>query len=298
MNYIIGMCKDEKNWISDLKKHGYEVQIIEQKIHCVKDNSSVKPDLIVVSNSFSHAIVFELKGGKTIKKEQLDRYANLTPDDLRYVTVYDRKRLQMDVSLCDFEENHADIKKVNNDIFPVLIFNEGVELKKENNFKFEELNKIFNAPISLKEKTPPTHYYPFSEDDDDTYIALHVIRAMISLLQRNVKKRKYDNLREFKDSLIKFDDNVAKNFIYIWDALSEAQKKILKNKIEVVTQGIFADTKLTGSLEILHSKEGHRTAGQLEQFTTLAMNFIKGKLTADKGQVRLTEFTQEQKDLI
>ena len=287
MNYIIGMCKESKQWIPILNKWGYEVQIIEQTMHTEKGDGYVKPDIVAASNILLHALVFEMKGGTSIKKEQLERYTNLEPSDLRWVTVYDKAHLRMDVCLCDFEENHFAIKQVNT-VFPTLIFNDTI-LQKEGNFRIEKLNELFKEPISLEGKTQPYSYYPFSEEDDQAYIAIHVIRTIVSILQKNNKMAMIDNLEELQNSFVALDDILATKFNYIWKVLSEEQKKALKAKIGDVTRRVFAEKALMESLGVIQSKEGYKVTRNLEQFERLSIKFIE-QLMSEKGQANLPNF--------
>lgn len=120
MNYVIGMCKKQRNWINVLADLGYEPQLIEQQIRTSSDET-VKPDLIAASNKLLHSLVFECKGGTTLEPEQLKRYSTLTRDDLRrWITVFAREELQFDVCLSDLEENHPFIAKMNQE-FPMIL---------------------------------------------------------------------------------------------------------------------------------------------------------------------------------
>lgn len=286
MNYVIGMCKDSKHWIHVLSDWGYEVQIIEQKHHTAKDDV-VKPDVIAVSNVLLHALVFELKGGKSIEKDQLDRYSYLLPSDLRWVTVYDKANLRMDVCLSDFEEDHFAVKLVNN-LFPMITFSDAW-LTKEGTFKLDKLNELFKEPISLKGKLPPYSYYPFSDDDDQAYIAIHVIRTIVSILQKDNKMSKENSLNEVNDKLVAFDDIVATKFTYVWKVLSDTHRKALKAKIGEITRKIFSDKDIVESLGVIQSREGVRVTRNFEQFERLANRFIE-ELISEKDQKSMNNY--------
>ncbi len=288
MNYVIGMCKADKHWVTTLKDWGYEVQIIEQKMHTEKGDFIVKPDIVSASNILLHALVFELKGGASIDREQMERYSNLSPSDLRWVTVYDKANLRMDVCYCDFEDNHTSIKLVNN-LFPTLVFND-TSLTKEGTFKLDKLNEVFKEPISLEGKLQTYSYYPFSDEDDQAYIAIHVIRTIVSILQKNNKLMQDNNIDELKNNLVTFDDIIATKFNYIWNVLSDEHKKALKLKIGEVTRRIFAEKSLVESLGVIQSKEGYKVTRNLEQFQRLSMKFIE-QLMSEKGQMNLGEFS-------
>jgi hypothetical protein len=280
------MCKKNVDWITVLSDWGYDVQIIEQTMH-TSSGDSVKPDVVTASNVLLHSLVFEMKGGKSIREDQLQRYASLAPSDLRWVTVYDRDNLRMDVCICDFAENHPSIR-INNNLFPMLTFSQNY-LFKEGNFKLEKLNEIFREPISLKGKLPPLSYYPFSEEDEQSYIAIHVIRTILSLALKNRQTEKERSSEDIKDQVIDFEDVVASKFNYVWKVLSDSHKKALKTKITEVTRIIFANEEIRESLGIIQQRKGYKITQKLEQFHRQAIRFIE-ELESKKGQKSLTDY--------
>lgn len=110
MNYIIGMCKKSKLWVTTLADLGYNAEIIEQRI-TTSSGQVVKPDVITVSNRLLHSLVFECKGGRIFDVNQLERYSSLAVENLlRWITVFDRSNLQFDICITDLEANHGFIK--------------------------------------------------------------------------------------------------------------------------------------------------------------------------------------------
>jgi len=286
MNYIIGMCKKNADWITVLSDWGYEVQIIEKEMH-TSSGDSVKPDVVTASNMLLHALVFEMKGGISIQEDQMKRYSSLLPSDLRWVTVFDRANLQMDVCICDFLENHSYIKTVNH-FFPMLTFSSDF-LVKEGNFRNDKLNEVFKDPISLKGKLQPLSYYPFSDEDDQSYIAMHVIRTILSIALKNSKIGHDLTIEDLKNNIITFDDVVASKFNYVWKVLSWEHKRVLKSKIIEVTKIILAEEKIKENLGIIQEKKGYKITNTLGQFQKEAIRFIE-ELESQKGQKRLPEF--------
>lgn len=272
MNAIIGMCKKNVGWITVLSDSdlNYEVQIIEQSVN-TSLSEVVKPDVITASNRQLHSIVFELKGGKTLKLDQLKRYEGLTANDLlRWITVFDRANLEFDVCICDLAENHELIKSVNNSKFPMLVF--GSEfLVKEGKFKRAKLNEAFAEPISLKGKTQPLSYYPFSDEDSIPYIALHVIQALLSIIHKDIKQGK--NIPE--EMLFTFNDIIAERFNYVWNVLSIEHKKALMLKINDATKRFLAKEGVKETLGIIRQKEGIKITKNLDQFKNIAEKFIE-----------------------
>jgi hypothetical protein len=272
MNAIIGMCKKDIDWITVLSDTdvNYEVQIIEQSISTSR-GEIVKPDVITASNRQLHSIVFELKGGKTLKLDQLERYEGLSANDLlRWITVFDRTHLEFDVCICDFAENHELVKSVNNNKFPILIFGSET-LIKEGTFKRSKLNEAFGEHISLKGKTQPLSYYPFSDEDSIPYIALHVIQALLSTIQKGIKQGK--NVSE--ETLFTFDDIITERFNYVWRVLSIEHKKALKLKVSDATKRFLAKEEVKETLGIIQQKEGYKITKNLDQFKKIAEKYIE-----------------------
>jgi len=269
MNYIIGMCKKNKNWVTVLADLGYDAQIIEQRI-TTSSGDAVKPDIVAVSNRLIHSLVFECKGGTTVDVNQLRRYSTLTTENLlRWITIFDRSNLQFDVCISDLKENHRYIKS-RNQLFPMLTFGPK-QLLKTRDFKNSKLNDTFKESISLKQKIAPLSYYPFSEEDTDSYIAIHVVRALLSIVMKNIKKGGPD---VFEESVISCDEVIAHKFNHVWKALSREHRGSLKNKIHEVIRRIMAKESVKESLGIIKQKEGYKIARNLEQFKTEAERLI------------------------
>lgn len=268
MNYIIGMCKKNKLWVTILADLGYNAEIIEQRI-TTSSGHVVKPDVIAVSNRLLHSFVFECKGGRMLDVNQLERYSSLTVENLlRWITVFDRSNLQFDICIIDLEENHRFIKMVNK-LFPMLTFSTE-DLSRTRDFKRAKLNEVFRNPISLKGKMPPLSYYPFSEEDSNSYIALHVIRTLLSIAMKNAK----GGPDVFERSIISFDEIVAERFHRVWSALSQRHKERLKDKICEVLRRIMAREDMKQSLGIIQQKRGYRITRNLEQFKKATENFL------------------------
>jgi hypothetical protein len=280
-NYLIGMCKKSESWITILADLGYNAEIIEQKIN-TSSGDTVKPDLVATSNRLVHSMVFECKGGIAIDVDQLRRYSSLTPENLlRWISVFDRANLQFDVCICDLAENHSYIKVVNQH-FPMLTFS-SEELIKERDFKREKLNEAFKEPISLKGKIPPLLYYPFSEEDTDSYIAVFVIRALLSIAIKSIK----GGPDVFEDKIISFDEVVAHNFNHVWKALSLEHRRSLKEKIREVIKRLLAKEDVKEALGIIQQRQGYKITGSLDQFKKAAEDLIAEL----QSQVSLSKWT-------
>ena len=288
MNYVIGMCRKNKEWITQLSDLGYELQIVEQTIH-LSTGDSVKPDVVSSSNRLLHSLVFDVKGGRSLDEDQLARYSKLLPEDLRWVTwneVYDKLNLKLDVCICDLDENHKFIKMTKND-FPVLTFSSN-QLTKEGQFKNNTLNEAFKQPISLEGMMPPLSYYPFSEDDDSAYIATHVLRTLLSIALRKSKQGMEFSEDGLKQEIIEFNDVLAINFNPIWKALSTEHKKALTSKIQEITGRILENPEIKESLGIIQQRKGYKVSKNLNQFQEQAIRLIE-ELKSEKGQTKLSD---------
>jgi len=285
MNYIIGMCKKHKDWISILADLGYEPQVIEQQIRTASDEI-VKPDIITASNKLLHAIVFECKGGTTLDLHQLNRYSALTSDDLRrWVTVFAPKDLGFDLCISDLAENHALIAQMNKD-FPMITFSVD-KVFKTGRFKEGKLNDTFREPISLKGRIPPLLYYPFCEEDEDTYIALFVMRGLISIAVKNAK----GGPSAFDDNVIALETLIQWIFNPVFEALSKDHQRRLREKIKENIHGIMAREDMKEALEIIERQAAVKIARPLEKFTKEAGKYIAFLET----QRPLSEFMSKQK---
>jgi hypothetical protein len=259
---------------------GYEAEIIEQRI-TTSTGDSVKPDVVSVSNRLIHSIVFEVKGGMTINSDQLKRYSSLTSENLlRWVSIFDRAHHEFDVCICDLAENHPYIRTINQN-FPTLTFSSS-EIIKEHEFKRVKLNEILDRPISLVSKTPPLLYYPFSEEDDDSYIALYVVQGLLSIAMKNMK----GGPSVFAESIISCDEITAQQFHHVWKALSQEHRTKLKETIREVIKRIMAREDLKETLGLIEQKKGYKIQRNLEQFKKGVENFIAEL----QSQVPLTDF--------
>lgn len=280
MNYVIGMCKKNKQWVTTFSDPGYDAEIIEQRI-TTSTGDSVKPDLVSVSNRLIHSLIFEVKGGTTINQDQLKRYSSLTSENvLRWVSVFDRAHHEFDVCVCDLAENHQYTRMINQN-FPMLTFSPS-EIVKERDFKRTRLNEALNKPISLIDKTPPLSYYPFSEADDDSYIALYVVRALLSIAMKNIK----GGPSVFAESVISCDEVIAQQFHHVWKALSQEHKTKLKAVIREVLKRMMAKQDLKEILGLVEQKKGYKMQKTLDQFKKSAEDFIAEL----QSQVPLSDF--------
>jgi len=269
MNYIIGMCKRHKDWICLLNDLGYEPQIIEQQIRTSTDEV-VKPDVIVTSNRLIHSLVFECKGGTTIDTDQLRRYSTLAVDNLlRWVTTFTSTDFHFDVCISDLQENHLFLATISKH-FPMITFGKH-KLFRTGEFKEGTLNDAFSKPIDLVGKIPPLSYYPFSEDDVNTYIAPFVIRGLVSVA---VKKAK-GGPSALEESLVTRDELLRLIFNPVFDALSKQHQGRLRGKIREVVRWVLAREEMEEALGVIESRAGMTIRQPLEKLVREAQRLIE-----------------------
>lgn len=216
MNMIIGLCKKEHGWQSVLRDLGYEVDWIEP--HFINsEGKKVVPDLMLTSNKLLHSLIVECKGGKTLSMDQIDRLSKLEIESIADRTsVYDVKRLKMDVCFAVFEGYLKDILSILDNLFPLLVFSnaESVKLRKLGKFKLKQLNSALSHEIQLG-SFPPTGYIPFTDEDDEDLIAMYILQELVS---RAIKLSEKDTL--------KFDvDDLLSSIHPLWKKLDETQRK-------------------------------------------------------------------------
>jgi hypothetical protein len=156
------------------------------------------------------------------------------------------------------------------------------QLYKTRDFKALPLNQALKDPISLEGKKPPISYYPFSEDDPEAYIAIHVIRALLSIALKNIK----GGPDVFDESVISADDIIAHNFNHVWNALSVQHRERLKEKIRNVIRQIMLKEGMKEALSLVQQKQGIKIERDLDKFRKEAMNLIDEL----QSQSRITDF--------
>jgi len=268
MNYIIGMCKKHRNWIHVLADLGYEPQVIEKQVR-TSSGDIVQPNIIATSNKLIHSLVFECKGGITVEQDQLQRYSTLTNENiLRWITVFASENFHFDVCISDLEENHrfnAYIAK----IFPMITFGNN-KVSKTGDFGEEKLNVAFEEPITLEDKIPPLSYYPFSEDDENAYIAPFVIRGLVSIAIKNAKGGPSisEEIEITRDELIKLIFNP------VYDALSRKHQGRLKEKIKEVIHLVKVRESMKDTLGIIEKAGGYKVSRPLSRLIKESEKFI------------------------
>lgn len=269
VNYVIGLCRKEVSWPSCLNDLGYDPQIIEQSLS-MKSGDRVKPDVVVVSNKLLHGLVVDCKGGNNANDDQITRYRQLVPDDLRnYVTVYDRKKLGIDVCFTRFENQNSQLVR-DTDPFPILTFNNS-RIEKTRDFKCEPLDKTFEHPISLEGCYPPLGYYPFSEIDEDTVIIPRVLRALVQVALRTSRGGS-----SALDEAVFTSDEILVSVHHYWSILALEHRNRLRARIQSIFRMLLSsDPDLRNALSEVESKKGYKITTTLQQLQKIAQSICE-----------------------
>ena len=280
MNYIIGMCKKHRDWIRVLADLGYDPHLIEKNIR-TSTGEKIKPDIIVTSAQLIHSLVFDVKGGITVEKDQIDRYATLDKTDLyRWVgtenPLFTIQSFQFDLCISDLEQNHLLIAAAVKNV-PIITFG-SERIVKSGRFQKAELNNQFREPISLVGKIPPLLYYPFSEDDQPAYIAPFVIQGLLSIA---IKKNR-GGPSVFDQNLITNEQILKVVFNPIFGALASEHQGRLKEIIRDVIKWVMADESMKEAFGSIERQGGYKLRRPLDRLISASNKFIANLETQGK----------------
>ena len=252
MNQMIGLCKKTYGWPSTLKELGYFVELIEP-IFVNSESKKVNADLRLTSNKLVHTLVTECKGGVTVDDQQIEKYAKLTVESIiRKTMVHDPRRLEFEVVFAtNIKFRDELLKRIGT--FPLIIFSE-TELTKENKFQNKELENAFSSPIAISTK-PPTHFYPFNDQDDRALIALYVFQKLVVL-----------SLGTREDSNEIDIDTILSKIQPFWKDIDETKKKALRGKVNDILFEYQKREELKEYLEKVKGKSSWRITKSLDAF--------------------------------
>ena len=224
MNKMIGLTKSIYDWPAPLKELGYKVELIEPKF-LDENREIINPDLLFSSNKLLHALISECKSGKNLNdkdKKQIQKYIQIKPKIITpRVSVYDPARLTIDVCYAINEDNKEIIDEIEKyHKFPIIVFS-NIAISKKNYFKCKKLNNKFSTPIDISNKKPPTYFYPFSDEDDDSTIALWIFQEILSMTLKNI----------YKDELEIEIEKLLNNIHPLWRRIEKHKKAAIKSKV-------------------------------------------------------------------
>ena len=224
LNLWVGLCRGEAGLPSDLRALGFKAKWIELEFQNSK-GSAVKPELIIASDQLGHALLMEWKEGQNADRDQLRRYADVTPGDLvQKAALSTQEAKSADTCLLGLDD-HSPRLTISLDEaglpFPLLsVASDGISLA-HNRFAEPNLTDIFYPKLPIKMSRIPTQLIPFDHNSETWEIAERVMPQVV---------------RYMTDGLPRFTlDQLAKDTVPVWDALlSDDYQRNLKVKIQQV----------------------------------------------------------------
>ena len=264
VNQMIGLCKRVDFWPSTLRDLGYSVEQIEPSLK-TSSGEVINPDIRLTSNRLLHTLIVECKGGSVIDDSQIDKYSLLTRETIiNETTVYDPTRLEFEVTFACCSE-FKDIIQKRIGMYPLFTFSNEF-IKKENNFENTALNTAFSAPIKLPDfSKPPVSFYPFDDQDNSSFIALHVFQQLLVLAYKG-------NSNEI---LINTDEILKRIFQQMWENIHEKKKKKIRSKVNNILTQYTSRSDLSGYLEKIRGKQTWRISRSLEAFRNRCQKIIE-----------------------
>lgn len=254
MNKFIGLCSNTSDWPSVMYKMGYRIELIEQKISM--ETGSVTPDVVVMSNRLSHAVVVDCKSGNNIDHKQDYKYKSVTFKDLSaWVDIKERSRFKHTACYVVNDSNYD--KLIAHTELPFVIFGEA-SFRGQGNFGHADLDRTLCRRTSLVRRREPTAFYPFSINDDEHLILRHVLYGLILWINKN-QPQSYSDLTKNKTLI-----DLLKIIHPHYKRMSEKHRNDLRNKVKKVFNS-FLDRK---ELKVMHAKmlEGEVTAPLWQKF--------------------------------
>ena len=263
INKFIGLCSDTSSWPNTLWQLGYQIQIVEQTIS-LESAAKIVPDLIAVSNELTHAIVVDCKSGNNIKRDQDDRYLQLTSNVLAYhVTIDDSNLLSHIVCYVVNESNHASLEP--HTTLPFIIFGQDTVLI-QGDFRNQTTNEKMQSPISLTGMNEPSTLYPFSPDDANHFIISHVLSGVVSYLTK--RRRTLDPIQDFSTA-----KEILKDIYPFHNEISLRHKRELAKKIqEIIKVSLASSSKFKEQISKIES--GEYSSGTLQSLTDTCLEII------------------------
>lgn len=223
INMFLGLCYRTNHWPNTLRDLGYRPKLIEPSIG-LRSSERINPDVVAVSNRLSHVIITECKGGSSIDADQDDRYRRLAAEDLRpHVEVRGSGRPRHTVCYTDSRRNHGRLKRHTS--FPFITFGDR-SMSISGSFGDARLDKALCGETSLHGMGPPAAYYPFSPNDDDRFVARHVLRGIHSHVVITRGKTHIGEVRETAKSIFEL--------VHRRELISSRHRNRLVSKIEKI----------------------------------------------------------------
>jgi hypothetical protein len=281
LNLWIGLCRGEAGLPLDIRHLGYKHKWIELQFKNAQ-GESVKPELIIASDRFGHAIMFEWKEGANTEQDQLRRYAGVTSQDLvQKAALSPSEASSHDTCVLGLAE-HAhrlsmSISQSGYD-FPLLVLeDDGISLRL-NEFVRQELTQVFNPKLSLDLSKVPTQIVPFDHNSEFWEIAEQVIPQIIEYMCRGAPRFTLEQ--------------VANDCVPVWQVvMAPGYKRELKVKMKQVIDDATRH-EFQGYFRL-----DHKTMGRTHS-PTWQITYNPNDLPFDKRSREYRKLATRQRDFI
>ncbi len=279
-NLFIGLCTGVAGLPTSLRDLAYKVHWIEFNFQNSK-GKTVKPEIIITSDTLQNTVMLESKSGGNIEKEQYERYSDVNADDLRQRAFVKAKCVTcIDISYVVPEEaadkasgafDSLDIK------CPLIEVKADCLKLKKNKFSRVELNSVFNTGISVNYEEIPCHFIPFDNETPSWIVAEKITPILLSFL--------FDNKSFFTV------EEILEKIIPMWEQLSDEAKRELKQSVSKVLD-IAAGFEFNGFIR------KNRGISQRTHTETWDVEFNPLKRSPSKRSKSWRQFQSRQKSLI
>lgn len=221
LNLWIGLCRGEIGLPKDIRMLGYKDKWIELEFQNSRSDH-VKPELIISSDRIGHTVLFEWKEGGNTDSDQLNRYADISSNDLVSKAMLAPTEVAThDICVIGLIENKKRLEvgiTKGNHMFPLLaVQDDGISLE-VNAFKEKRLSSVFSPKLMIDFSLIPMHIIPFDNNSELWEIGECIVPQIVEYMSRNEPAFTIDQ--------------IATDCVPTWArVMAPAYKKELKTKI-------------------------------------------------------------------
>lgn len=172
--------------------YGYTTRLLEPEFRN-RDDKAVNPDVVLASRQENHAIIWDIKSGRTVHDEQVEKYLGCSAADLiEQLGIPSRKPSQLGVDTA-FLGNSAHQERLLEVLSPyprvVLMVMDLHSLRiEQGRFSQGGIDAVLQAGISIP-ATIPTHLVPFDpKEDDEGRLAALVLPTLATFAVRKQQR--------------------------------------------------------------------------------------------------------------
>ena len=229
VNLVIGMAKGDSALPTVLHEEGYQLHYIEREF-VNSQEQSVTPEVILTSERAENALLFEWKAGGNLDRDQLERYAAVTAQDLGQRALVPRPAERThDVVVVVGDKADICANLLNDWAIPFpLIEQLGNQLRLvANRFTLQQLNEAFSPSLMVNWDHGPLSYVQVDPDTPSDVLVDKVGRFIISVI---VKREPRVRLGEVVEAVLPPIASTGPRYV-----------KCLRPKLEEVVERLVAN---------------------------------------------------------